>query len=143
MIGFTLKVLAYPGSSSLNRARRIAIPTGFFKREEASMSVAGTKAIVQRVLLFAILLMVPAVASAQSAISGLVRDTTGAVLPGVTVEASSPVLIERVRTATTDDQGRYTISDLRPGTYEVTFTLPGSARSSAPASSCPRTSRCR
>jgi hypothetical protein len=62
---------------------------------------------------------------AQSAISGLVRDTSGAVMPGVTVEAASPVLIEKVRSVVTDDQGRYTIVDLRPGTYTVTFTLPG------------------
>src|SRR5262245_61623171 len=64
-------------------------------------------------------------AFAQSAISGLVRDTSGAVMPGVTVEAASPVLIEKVRSAVTDDQGRYTIVDLRPGIYSVTFTLPG------------------
>lgn len=58
-------------------------------------------------------------------IAGVVRDTTGAVMPGVTVEASSPALIERVRTVTTDSQGQYKILDLRPGTYSVTFTLPG------------------
>jgi len=67
----------------------------------------------------------PAAARAQSAIAGTVRDTTGGVLPGVTVEASSDVLIERVRTATTDDGGRYQILDLKPGTYTVTFSLPG------------------
>ncbi|MFN7917124.1 MAG: TonB-dependent receptor [Vicinamibacterales bacterium] len=64
-------------------------------------------------------------AHAQSAISGLARDTSGAVMPGVTVEAASPVLIEKVRSATTDEQGRFTIIDLRPGTYTVTFTLEG------------------
>ena len=58
-------------------------------------------------------------------IAGVVRDTSGAVLPGVTVEAASPALIERVRTATTDAQGQYKITDLRPGLYTVTFTLPG------------------
>src|SRR5687768_12913786 len=58
-------------------------------------------------------------------IAGSVKDTTGAVLPGVTVEASSPALIEKVRTAVTDDQGNYKIIDLRPGLYAVTFTLPG------------------
>jgi hypothetical protein len=62
---------------------------------------------------------------AQSAISGLVRDSSGAVMPGVTVEAASPVLIEKVRSVVTDDQGRYTIVDLRPGIYTVTFTLGG------------------
>src|ERR1044071_7907877 len=70
-------------------------------------------------------LLAPSALHAQSAISGLVRDTTGAVLPGVTVEAASPVLIEKTRTVVTDDQGRYTIVDLRPGSYEVTFTLAG------------------
>ena len=53
------------------------------------------------------------------------RDTSGAVLPGVTVEAASPALIEKVRTVVTDGEGRYNIVDLRPGTYAVTFTLPG------------------
>src|SRR5882672_11886792 len=67
----------------------------------------------------------PAMAQQTSAIAGLVRDTTGAVLPGVTVEAASPVLIEKVRTVVTDDQGRYNIVNLVPGTYSVTFTLPG------------------
>jgi hypothetical protein len=74
---------------------------------------------------FAFLVLVPVAASAQSAFSGLVRDTSGAVLPGVTVEASSPVLIERTRTTVTDETGRYTITDLRPGTYKLTFTLTG------------------
>src|SRR5216684_2012383 len=59
------------------------------------------------------------------AIAGVVKDTTGAVLPGVTVEAASPALIEKVRVAVADDQGNYKIVDLRPGTYTVTFTLPG------------------
>jgi hypothetical protein len=58
-------------------------------------------------------------------ITGVVRDPSGAVLPGVTVEASSPALIERVRTVTTDSQGRYAIVDLRPGVYQVAFTLTG------------------
>lgn len=61
----------------------------------------------------------------SSAIAGVVRDTSGAVLPGVTVEASSPALIEAVRTVVTDDQGQYKIIGLVSGTYSVTFTLPG------------------
>jgi Carboxypeptidase regulatory-like domain len=73
----------------------------------------------------ALLAFLPDRAYAQSAIAGFVRDTTGAVLPGVTVEASSPALIEKVRTATTDANGLYRIIDLRPGLYTVTFTLPG------------------
>jgi hypothetical protein len=74
-------------------------------------------------------LLLPGAASAQvatsGAIAGTVRDTTGAVLPGVTVEAASPALIEKVRTAVTDNQGLYRIVELRPGTYAVTFSLPG------------------
>jgi hypothetical protein len=81
--------------------------------------------LVQGLSACALTLMVAANASAQASISGLVQDTTGAVLPGVTVEASSDALIEKVRTATTDGAGRYTIVDLRPGIYTVTFTLPG------------------
>jgi hypothetical protein len=82
---------------------------------------------------FALLSMVPltpGAALAQSAstagsIAGVVKDTTGAVLPGVTVEAASPALIEKVRSVVTDTEGQYKILDLRPGTYTVTFTLPG------------------
>jgi len=74
-------------------------------------------------------LLLPGVASAQQAqasgIAGVVRDTSGAVLPGVTVEASSPALIEKTRTVVTDTEGRYNIIDLRPGTYLVTFSLQG------------------
>ena len=69
--------------------------------------------------------LLPATASAQSAITGLVRDSSGGVLPGVSVEASSPALIERVRAVVTDAQGRYAIVDLRPGIYKVTFTIQG------------------
>jgi hypothetical protein len=64
---------------------------------------------------------------AQSAIAGVVRDTSGAFLPGVTVEASSPALIEGMRATATDHQGRYQIVDLRPGVYTVTFSLAGFA----------------
>ena len=74
----------------------------------------------------ALLMLLPATASAQtSSIAGTVKDTSGAVLPGVTVEASSPALIEKVRSVTTDSAGQYKIITLRPGTYTVTFTLPG------------------
>jgi hypothetical protein len=74
-----------------------------------------------------LVLLLPSFAGAQQAsgIAGAARDASGAVLPGVTVEAASPALIEKVRTAVTDGEGRYNIIDLRPGTYTVTFTLPG------------------
>ena len=71
------------------------------------------------------LIALPLGAYAQAGLSGLVRDASGAVLPGVTVEAASPVLIEKARSAVSDAAGRYTISDLRPGSYRVTFTLQG------------------
>src|SRR2546428_9759734 len=75
------------------------------------------------------LVLLPAAAWAQSsegaAIAGVVRDTSGAVMPGVTVEAASPALIEKARSVVTDERGLYRIVDLRPGTYTVTFTLPG------------------
>jgi len=64
---------------------------------------------------------------AQSSFTGVVKDQTGAVLPGVAVEASSPVLIERSRSTVTDERGAYTIIDLRPGNYSLTFTLAGFA----------------
>ena len=73
----------------------------------------------------ACLVMLPASAYAQASITGVVKDTSGAVLPGVTVEAASPVLIEKSREAVTDSAGLYRIVDLRPGTYSMTFTLPG------------------
>src|SRR3954471_16575096 len=71
------------------------------------------------------LILLPVCAFAQATIAGVVKDSSGAVLPGVTVEASSPALIEKVRTATSDGGGQYRIIDLRPGTYTVTFTLTG------------------
>src|SRR5215470_5409682 len=69
--------------------------------------------------------LVPSAAFAQASIAGTVKDTSGAVVPGVTVEASSPELIEKVRTAVSDGTGRYRIENLRPGIYAVTFTLTG------------------
>ena len=74
---------------------------------------------------WAIAMAFPAIAAAQSAFTGTVRDSSGAVLPGVTVEASSPVLIEGTRSTVSDSDGQYRITDLRPGVYTVTFTLPG------------------
>src|SRR5436309_12991807 len=74
------------------------------------------------------LALLPAVASAQATgLAGVVKDATGGVLPGVTVEAASSALIEKVRAVTTDEQGQYKIIDLRPGQYAITFTLTGFA----------------
>src|SRR5678809_362459 len=69
--------------------------------------------------------LAPALAFAQATITGVIKDPSGAVLPGVTVEASSPALIEKVRTAVTDGTGQYAIQDLRPGLYSVKFSLTG------------------
>ena len=73
----------------------------------------------------ALFVLLPVTAHAQATLSGLVRDSSGAVLPGVTVEASSPALIEKTRSTTTDSNGRYSIPDLRPGLYRVAFSLSG------------------
>jgi hypothetical protein len=75
--------------------------------------------------LLLVAVFVPSLSFAQASITGVVKDASGAILPGVTVEAASPALIERARTAVTDGGGQYRIIDLRPGTYQVTFTLPG------------------
>jgi hypothetical protein len=84
---------------------------------------------IAAVLVMSSVLLLPSFAWSQSsttgAIAGVVKDTTGAVLPGVTVEAASPALIEKVRTVVSDDKGEYKIVDLRPGSYAVTFTLSG------------------
>jgi hypothetical protein len=71
------------------------------------------------------LVLLPSFVLAQAAITGVVKDASGGVLPGVTVEVASPALIERVRTAVTDPTGQYRIVDLRPGTYSVLFSLTG------------------
>src|SRR5918999_74227 len=83
------------------------------------------RSFLRDVLLTAVLSLLPAVAFAQASIAGSARDTSGAALPGVAVEASSPALIEKVRTAVTDDRGLFRIVGLPPGTYTVTFALPG------------------
>ena len=74
---------------------------------------------------FASVILIPTIAYAQAQITGTVRDTSGAVMPGVTVEAASPALIERVRAVVTDASGQYRLVDLRPGVYAVTFQLTG------------------
>jgi hypothetical protein len=79
----------------------------------------------QRLAVIGWCLLTPAAAYAQASIAGTVKDASAAVLPGVTVEASSPVLIEKVRSAITDSTGQYKIIDLRPGTYSVVFTVTG------------------
>src|SRR5215471_5699985 len=84
-------------------------------------------AIVAVLAVVVLLTFFPGSAHAQSRITGVVKDVTGAVLPGVTVEAASPALIEKTRSVVTDGQGAYDIVDVRPGRYTVTFTLGGFA----------------
>src|SRR5262245_3477508 len=89
------------------------------KNQEARM-LSGTFRTLLVVVFLGTLILLPTAVSAQSSIGGQVRDTSGAVLPGVTVEVTSPVLIEKVRSAVSDGQGRYNVVDLRPGAYQVT-----------------------
>jgi len=74
----------------------------------------------------------PVLAQERASIVGQVTDSTGAILPGVTVQASSPALIEKTREAITDGSGRYAIIDLRPGTYVVSFELSGFRNAAVP-----------
>src|SRR5437867_13270124 len=78
-----------------------------------------TRRLAMALTLLGSLLALPSPVHAQSAIAGVVKDTSGAVLPGVSVEASSDVLIEKTRAVTTDGAGQYKIVDLRPGVYAV------------------------
>jgi hypothetical protein len=83
------------------------------------------RGVIRAAIAVLVFISLPALASAQATVSGVAKDSSGAVLPGVTVEATSPVLIEKVRVATTDDGGLYRITDLPPGTYRITFALSG------------------
>src|SRR5258708_2852429 len=80
---------------------------------------------VSKCLAILVVLLLPATVFAQASLTGTVRDPSGAVLPGVTVEPASGALMEKSRTAVTDGTGQYRITDLRTGTYSMSFTLPG------------------
>jgi hypothetical protein len=84
--------------------------------------------IARSLSLLGFLLLLPTVAHTQTTLAGMVRDSSGLILPGVTVEAASPALIEKVRNAVTDTSGQYRIADLPPGTYSVTYGLTGFSR---------------
>ena len=81
--------------------------------------------VVRFVALLAFAALLPCSAFAQASLTGVVKDASGAVLPGATVEAASPALIEKVRTAVSDGTGQYRIEDLRPGSYTLTISLTG------------------
>src|SRR4030095_3218079 len=93
----------------------------------AQLEVVGgrMRASLKTLTMLAWFAVVPSAAFAQAVIAGTVKDASGAVLAGVVVEASSPALIEKVRTAVTDGTGQYRVEDLRPGVYTVAFTLQG------------------
>src|SRR5438105_1209324 len=108
----------------VQRAVRFLIIVGGWQ----SSSTVGFKGVVvsrmaRVAAAFGFMLFLPVASFAQATISGVVKDASGAVLPGVTVEASSPALIEKVRTTVTDGTGQYAIENLRPGLYAVKFTL--------------------
>src|SRR4051794_39057230 len=84
-----------------------------------------SRVVTRSVAALSVVLLFPAAALAQAAITGLVKDASGGVLPGVTVEVASPVLIEKVRSVNTDATGQYRVVDLRPGTYSVTMSVAG------------------
>src|SRR4051812_11937595 len=91
--------------------------------------VRRSPSVIATCLILAFLAAVPRAhgqgTTGAATIAGVVRDTSGAVMPGVTIEAASPALIERARSATTDAQGQYKIVQLPPNTYSVTFSLTG------------------
>jgi len=97
------------------------------QHQRATRARLGHATALGPITILAWLALLPAVAHAQGTIAGTVKDTSGAILPGVTVEATSPALIEKVRSAVTDGAGLYRIENLRPGVYTVTFSLPGFA----------------
>jgi iron complex outermembrane receptor protein len=99
----------------------------WYDKEATNRQEVTMRTIARCFLLFGLVAAVPRVAAAQAVLAGEVKDTTGAVLPGVTVEAASPALTEKARTAVTDGGGRYRIESLPPGSYTVTFSLSGFA----------------
>jgi hypothetical protein len=94
-------------------------------RVTGSQGFGQVRILVRLCAALAAIVLIPAIAHAQTSITGTIRDASGAVLPGVTVEAASPVLIEKVRSTISDGSGQYRLTELLPGTYTITMTLPG------------------
>src|SRR5262249_34974034 len=117
---FALTLIRLRRNIAGNFQRSILTDARLFQRRSPMI-----RALTRRVLVGVCLTLAPAAAFAQASLAGQVKDPSGAVLPGVTVEAASPVLIEKVRSVITDGSGLYKIVDLRPGTYSVTFSLAG------------------
>jgi hypothetical protein len=84
--------------------------------------------VVKVVAALVAIVLLPSLVFAQATIAGVIRDASAAVLPGVSVEVTSPVLIEKTRTVVSDGTGQYRITDLPPGTYAMTFSLTGFTR---------------
>src|SRR5438128_6460433 len=114
-----------PGYVRALDARTLLLSSGHLTHQSVQRRNTTLTRTTRSTVALVALLLLPTAAFAQAAITGAVKDTSGAVLPGVTVEAASPVLIERVRSVVSDDTGQYRIVGLRPGTYSVTFSLPG------------------
>jgi hypothetical protein len=126
-IGFDVRI---PGLSPTYSLARDFLRTRAVRRSgQTPLWIRMRKDTLMRVVKYLatliVVLLLPTAAYAQASLTGVVRDSSGAVMPGVTVEAASPALIEKVRSAVTDASGLYRIVDLRPGTYTLTFTLPG------------------
>jgi carboxypeptidase family protein len=85
----------------------------------------SVRTLISALVVLAAVLILPRAAFAQATIAGVVRDSSGAILPGITVEASSPALTEKTRSVVTDGTGQYRIVTLPPGTYVVKFSLGG------------------
>src|SRR5689334_19674074 len=105
--------------------RRGHVLSGHARHHHLLAHPVGEKIVAKIFVAGLALVLLPTALFAQASITGVVKDSSGAILPGVTVEASSPALIERTRGVVTDGTGQYRIVDLRPGTYAVTFTLSG------------------
>src|SRR5438067_2146523 len=115
------------GFGAVRASRLCGVPRGLSMIGTASKGRGHWKPVGIGFLVLVSAFFLASLASAQqgSGIAGVVRDSSGLALPGVSVEAASPALIEKSRTVQTDGEGRYSIVDLRPGTYTVTFTLEG------------------
>src|SRR5262249_9878510 len=117
-----LSLTCFPASFKSRLACRSEISVGARPSPQGGPAMSG---VIKRAALLAGFLFVPTTVFAQASITGTVKDPSGAILPGVTVEATSVALIEKTRSATTDATGQYRIVDLRPGTYSITFSLTG------------------
>src|SRR5262245_32090967 len=127
--GLVKRAPPYNPATSAGRAQRASSHQPWRAQQRTKARISRREWSMRRLsaacIVAGLCVLVPSAAFAQGVLTGVVKDASGAVLPGVTVEASSPDLIERVRTAVTDSGGQYRIVDLRAGSYTVSFTLQG------------------